>query len=136
MVEGQPLPDGSPATRSFANDGIASVSVGGDQLDKPALDIQFTAEAGRVFDEYAAAHQGERFAIVLDGVVETAPTINATDFGGRAQVTGGWAEDEVAGLVALVSGGVLPVQAEVLELCPAASDCPVLSPLPSPSGPV
>jgi hypothetical protein len=71
---------------------------------------------------------------VLDDTVLSAPVLRASDYDGRAQISGGWDPAAAAELVAMLSGGVLPVATEVLEICPAGPACPVPSVLPSPSG--
>ncbi len=53
------------------------------------VDLQLKDTGARLFDEYAAEHYGEQFAIVLDDQVMSAPTIQATRFGGQAQISGG-----------------------------------------------
>ncbi len=51
--------------------------------------LEFDAVGAKKFDDLAANHFHERFAILLDGAVQSAPSINAKYFGGRAQISGG-----------------------------------------------
>ncbi len=51
--------------------------------------LEFDSEGAKQFDALAAAHFHERFAILLDGQVKSAPSINAQYFGGRANISGG-----------------------------------------------
>lgn len=53
------------------------------------VSLEFDAEGAKQFDALAAAHFQERFAIMLDGEVQSAPSINAKYFGGRAVISGG-----------------------------------------------
>src|SRR6266404_5683378 len=53
------------------------------------VSLELDSEGAKRFDELAAAHFQERFAILLDGIVQSAPSINAKYFGGRAQISGG-----------------------------------------------
>ncbi|MFN2507931.1 MAG: protein translocase subunit SecD, partial [Chthoniobacterales bacterium] len=53
------------------------------------VNLEFDAEGAKRFDDLAAAHFQERFAILLDGDVQSAPSINAKYFGGRAVISGG-----------------------------------------------
>jgi preprotein translocase subunit SecD len=69
------------------------------------VELEFDEVGARLFDEHAATHIGERFAIVLYGMVQSAPTINATAFGGRAQIGGDFSQDEASALVAALHGG-------------------------------
>ena len=52
----------------------------------------------------------EQFAIVLDGVVESAPSINASRFGGQAQISGNFTVDEANNLVTVLKFGSLPLE--------------------------
>ena len=88
IVEGEPLPPGMPVEPLFGSEGIEAATVGSDMMDQPAVELVFTPAAAMLFDDYAATHLGERFAMVLDGVVLVAPTINARAFDGRAQISG------------------------------------------------
>jgi SecD/SecF fusion protein len=53
------------------------------------VSLELDAKGAKDFDDLAAAHFQERFAILLDGAVQSAPSINAKYFGGRAQISGG-----------------------------------------------
>lgn len=73
------------------------------------LYVEMTETGAMLFDAHAAAHLGEAFAIVLDGIVVSAPTINAPHFGGSAQVSGDFSAEDTAALVsALAAGRSLP----------------------------
>ena len=53
------------------------------------VSLEFDSEGAKRFDQLAAEHFHERFAILLDGAVQSAPSINAKYFGGHAQISGG-----------------------------------------------
>ncbi len=108
-------------------------------MGQPTVDIELEAQGADLFDDYAAAHYGERFAIVLDGIVLVAPTINATRFDGRAQISGSFTTDEMNNLVTLLKFGRLPLAIEEVSVddpgrpsgaTPAALQ---VTPAPSPS---
>jgi preprotein translocase subunit SecD len=101
-----------PAVPIFGGGQIAAARPGVTQTGLPAVDIELEAEAARLFDDYAAKHQGERFAIVLDGLVQSAPTINAARFNGQAQISGDFTPADVSRLVAVLRSGELPVPVE------------------------
>ena len=65
-----------------------------------------------MFDQFAADHYGEQFAIVVDDEVLSAPFIRATRFGGRAQLrgVGGFTPGEAQALVAAATSGAMPVE--------------------------
>jgi preprotein translocase subunit SecD len=70
-----------------------------------SVDLTFTDRGSRAFDEAAAQCNppGEqcptgRLAIELDGIVQSAPTIQQSEFGGEAQITGDFSESEARNL--------------------------------------
>jgi preprotein translocase subunit SecD len=110
IVEGQPLPAGMPATPIFNGKEIAAARPGQTQTGLPAVDLELKSGGARLFDEYAATHQGQRFAIVLDGIVQSAPTINAPRFNGQAQISGSFTPTQVNQLVLVLRYGSLPLE--------------------------
>ena len=48
------------------------------QTGEIVVNLELKETGARLFDEHAEEHYLEQFAIVLDGVVESAPSINAT----------------------------------------------------------
>jgi preprotein translocase subunit SecD len=74
------------------------------------VNLELKETGARLFDEHADAHYGERFAIVLDGIVESAPSINATRFGGQAQISGDFTIEEATNLVTVLKFGSLPLE--------------------------
>jgi preprotein translocase subunit SecD len=83
------------------------------------VDLTFTDRGSKAFDEAAAQCNppGEqcptgRLAIALDGVVQSAPTIQQSEFGGKAQITGDFSESEARNLALVLRYGSLPVQLE------------------------
>ncbi len=76
------------------------------------VNVSFNDEGAVLFDQMAAANYERQVAIVLDGVVESAPTINATEFNGRAVVSGSFDEAEAKNLALVLRFGALPVEFE------------------------
>jgi hypothetical protein len=105
VEDGKPLPAGMDAAPLFGGEQIASASLGTDQLDHPAIDLVLTPEGARLMDNWAAAHFQERFAIVLDGTVVSAPSINATSFNGQIQISGNFTPAEANALLEAINGG-------------------------------
>jgi preprotein translocase subunit SecD len=54
-----------------------------------------------------------RMAIVLDGVVQSAPTVNQPSFSGGVDITGNFRESEAKDLARVLKSGALPVRLEV-----------------------
>jgi preprotein translocase subunit SecD len=113
VTDGQPLPAGMPADPIFSGDQIAAARPGTEpNTGRPAVDIELKQRGADLFDEFAAAHYGESFAIVLDGLVMSAPSINATNYNGRAQISGSFTLDQMNELVTVLKFGSLPLEIE------------------------
>ncbi|CAN5782125.1 protein translocase subunit SecD [soil metagenome] len=107
VVPGQPIPPDLAII--FSGSQIDSATAAFNNVGERAVDLRLKEEGARIFDAYAAQHFGEQFAIVLDGIVQSAPTINAARFGGQAQISGGFStQDEVNALVTVLRYGALP----------------------------
>ncbi len=77
--------------------------------------IEFTATGARIFSEITEQNTGRHLAIVLDGVLQSAPRINERIPGGRAVITGQFTVDEARDLAIVLRAGALPAPVTVLE---------------------
>jgi protein-export membrane protein SecD len=114
VTEG-PLPEAMADVEPlFTGVEIASAAIASDPTTREiVVDLKLKDTGARLFDEYAEQHYGEQFAIVLDDQVVSAPTIQATRFGGRAQISGGqggFPIDEARSLVTVLKFGSLPLE--------------------------
>jgi preprotein translocase subunit SecD len=69
-----------------------------------------TDEGSNAFDQLATKYVGRQLAIVLDGVVKSAPGIEEEEFGGQGQITGDFTEREAKDLALVLRFGALPVE--------------------------
>lgn len=111
-------PDGTVSTRFelgptlLKGDVIASASaapptgLSGDWQ----VNVTFTGSGSSAFDRMAAQYVNKQVAIVLDGIVESAPSINSTSYNGSAQITGSFSEHQAKDLALILRYGSLPVQ--------------------------
>jgi len=76
------------------------------------VNLSFNDEGALLFDQMAVENYERQVAIVLDGVVESAPTINATEFNGQAVISGSFDEAEAKNLALVLRFGALPVEFE------------------------
>ena len=77
-----------------------------------------TAAFGQITSEMAAQpadSPGNRFAIVLDGVVVSAPGVNEAIPGGQAQISGQFTKDEAQDLANVLKFGALPLNFDIGE---------------------
>jgi preprotein translocase subunit SecD len=68
--------------------------------------------AARCFSRDSSCPTG-RMAIVLDGVVQSAPSVNQPSFTGGVDITGSFSESEAKDLARVLKSGALPVRLEV-----------------------
>ncbi|MEY2481035.1 MAG: SecD/SecF fusion protein [Verrucomicrobiota bacterium] len=74
------------------------------------VQLRFDSEGGKIFGKITEANVGHRFAIVLDGTIQSAPRINAAIYGGDAVITGKFDEKEARGLSSVLEN---PLQTPV-----------------------
>jgi preprotein translocase subunit SecD len=89
------------------------------------VNVDFTGEGSDAFDAMAAANFGQPVAIVLDGVVESAPTIQAQEFGGQAVISGTFDQARAENLALVLRFGALPlefVQDDVRQVSPTLGE--------------
>ena len=80
-----------------------------------AVTLKFSSKGARVFDRLTKEHVGERFAIILEGAVNSAPVIRERISGGTAQITGSFSPEEARALAIVLKAGALPAPLEVVE---------------------
>lgn len=85
-----------------------SVQASYDQSGKRAVSFTLKSNGSNLFSNYTSAHIGEFFAIVLDGVVQSAPYIASAITNGQAQISGSFTADQQNSLVTLLRYGALP----------------------------
>jgi preprotein translocase subunit SecD len=80
-----------------------------------AVTLDFDGEATRTFADVTRSMAGtqELFAIVLDGIVLSAPTVNAAITNGSAQISGNFTMAEAESLANSLRYGALPLSFEV-----------------------
>jgi preprotein translocase subunit SecD len=85
------------------------------RFNEYAVTLKFNSKGARRFDKLTKAHVGERFAIILEGVVNSAPVIRERISGGSAQITGGFSPAEAHDLAIVLRAGALPAPVKVVE---------------------
>jgi preprotein translocase subunit SecD len=79
------------------------------------VSLTFNNQGARIFERVTGENVNKRLAIVLDGVVKSAPNINEKISGGRAQITGRYSMDEAKDLAIALRAGSLPAPVTFLE---------------------
>ena len=87
----------------------------GDRFNEPYVSITFDGTGSDIFDRITSNNIGRRLAIVLDGVIHSAPTIQERISQGQAQITGSFTLEEASDLAITLRAGALPAPVDVLE---------------------
>ena len=102
-------------TGALIADAQVSISQSVEYLGQPVVSLQTTDEGVRLFRRVTGAHVGEDLAIVLDGAVYMAPTIQVKIMTGQSQITGLASEEEAKDLAIVLRAGALPAKVEIIE---------------------
>lgn len=99
----------------MTGDRLRNAQTAYDQLGRSVVSIEFDSEGSELFYNATKDNVGRQIAMVLDGVVISAPRVNEPISGGRAQISGNFSSDEARNLAIMLRAGALPVGVEVLE---------------------
>ena len=80
-----------------------------------AVSFRFDTTGAQKFGKATSENVGKRFAVILDGVVITAPVINSPITGGSGIITGNFDTQEATNLAVLLRAGALPAPLEIIE---------------------
>ncbi|QTD55866.1 protein translocase subunit SecD [Parasphingorhabdus cellanae] len=119
-----PYPDNPSGLPNIAVKRLGGIS--GDKLtdagqgfnpdtNEPVVNITFDSEGGSRFARLTQNNVGRPFAIILDGVVLSAPNINEPILGGSAQISGNFTVEGANQLSIALRSGALPVELQVVE---------------------
>ena len=86
-----------------------------DQNGQPVVTFRLTTSGSRTFCEYSQNNVGAPFAIVLDELVLSAPTIREAICGGSGQISGNFTVESSTELAVLLRAGALPAEMTFLE---------------------
>ena len=86
-----------------------------DPQEGHAVSFRFDTTGAQKFGKATSENVGKRFAVILDGVVITAPVINTAITGGSGIITGNFTSQEAANLSVLLRAGALPAPLSIIE---------------------
>jgi preprotein translocase subunit SecD len=99
----------------ISGDQLVDSQVTTDQNGAPAVSFRFDSTGGRRFAQATTENVGRPFAIILDGVVISAPNINEPILGGSGIISGSYTVATANELAILLRSGKLPVELKVVE---------------------
>lgn len=102
------------------------VMISGDQLvdaqqsfdpqnNQPVVTIRFNGQGATIFSRVTRENVGKRFAMLIDGKVLSAPSINEPINGGSAQISGSFTVESASNMAIALRSGALPVKLSVVE---------------------
>lgn len=94
---------------------VASASQGFDEGNRPQINFRLNGSGAQRFGRASQANIGNRFAIVLDDRIISAPTIQSAILGGSGRITGQFTMEEAQDTAAIIEAGELPAKIEFIE---------------------
>ncbi|MCZ4346321.1 protein translocase subunit SecD [Devosia neptuniae] len=85
------------------------------QRAMPVVSFRFDTRGAIAFGQITSNNVGQRFAIVLDNQVITAPVIQSPITGGSGQISGSFTTATANDLAVLLRGGALPASLDIVE---------------------
>jgi preprotein translocase subunit SecD len=86
-----------------------------DEQGLPAVRLSFDTAGSHAFARTTQANVGKRFAIILDNVVLSAPSIREAIMGGTASISGSFTVESANQLAISLRSGRLPVELRVVD---------------------
>ncbi len=102
-------------TPTITGDQLIDAQPSFDQNNRPAISFRLDTTGARIFNEYTANNIGQAFAIVLDGEVLSAPTIQSNIPSGSGIITGQFDIEGTTKLAIQLRAGALPAKVVYLE---------------------
>jgi len=129
QAEAQGLPVGTmilPSQDGGSELIYEEVALGGESLidaqpsfdptsNQPVVTFRFDTRGAIAFGEITSRNVGQRFAIVLDNQVITAPVIQQPITGGTGQISGTFTTETANDLAVLLRAGALPASLDIIE---------------------
>ena len=120
--EGNPIdlsalqqPQFNPTGLSGKNLTRASVVFEQQGMGSPQVSLEFDDEGRKLFAEVTERNVGKRVAIMIDGVIISAPVVQEKITEGNAVITGNFTIDEAKELARNLNQGALPVPIELVS---------------------
>lgn len=82
---------------------------------QPLVNLEFNAEGSKIFEELTSRNIGRPLAIYIDQSLISAPTVQETISGGRAQISGRFTIEEAKSLARNLNAGALPVPIKLIS---------------------
>ena len=82
---------------------------------RPSVSMSMNSDGARRWASLTKANVGKAIAIVLDGVVYSAPRVNSEISGGNSQITGNFTIEDTKDLATTLKSGRMPAPARIVQ---------------------
>ena len=86
-----------------------------DNFGRPCVSMQMNSEGARLWAQLTKANVGKAVALVLDGVVYSAPRVNSEIDGGNSQISGNFTIEDTKDLANTLKSGRMPAPARIVQ---------------------
>ena len=86
-----------------------------DQMGSPVVSMKMNTEGARKWAQMTKTNVGKAIAIVLDGVVYSAPRVNGEIDGGSSQISGNFTIEDTKDLANTLKSGRMPAPARIVQ---------------------
>jgi SecDF, P1 head subdomain len=104
----------------FGSSDVGKVDSMSDVSGFPAIGFEMTEARKQAFGQFTGAYVGHQIAMVMDGVVISAPLVRDALLG-ASMIAGRFEEAEVEAMIAALNSGPLPTRLEFVALRPMAA---------------
>jgi len=99
----------------LAGDVISTAKDDYDQYNHPSVSMSMNSEGSTRWADITKRNIGKSIAIVLDGLVYSAPNVNGEISGGNSQITGNFTLEEAKDLANVLKSGKMPAPARIVQ---------------------
>ncbi len=94
---------------------LVDARVAYDRSNQPIITFKLNSQGAKIFGDFSGKSVGKRMAVVLDGVVYSAPVIRERIGGGSGQISGGFTVTEAHDVAIALRSGALLAPVKLLE---------------------
>lgn len=99
----------------LTGDAVKNAAVRIGDYNEPYVSVDFNRRGAEQFARITGENVKRRLAIILDGVVRSAPVIQERIAGGKAQITGSYTTEEAHDLAIVLRAGALPASVKIVQ---------------------
>jgi SecD/SecF fusion protein len=99
----------------LTGDAVKNAAVRIGDYNEPYVGVDFNYRGAQEFARITGENVKKRMAIILDGVVRSAPVIQERIGGGKAQITGSYTSEEAHDLAIVLRAGALPATVKIVQ---------------------